>query len=65
MSNRNDRSQGLKPDPARPQSRPTPAPVTAGQVKREVQAGINAAAARDTKQRPAQRVSDPQDWRRG
>jgi hypothetical protein len=60
-----DRSQGTVPDPKRPSSRPTPAPVNASAVKHQVQASLNRANAEQTRQKPAQRVSNPQNWRRG
>jgi hypothetical protein len=60
-----DRAQGLVAIPKRPASRPTPAPVSAEQVRAQVQRAINAADATNTKPRPPQKVSGKQDWHRG
>jgi hypothetical protein len=59
------RSQGLAAVPKRPASRSTPAPVSAGQVRGEVQRAINRENAELTRPRPPQRVTGRQDWRRG
>jgi hypothetical protein len=57
--------QGTKADPKRPSSRPTRQPVSAAEMKRQVQPAINAADRAATKPRPAQKISGKQDWRRG
>lgn len=57
--------QGTKRDAKRPQSRPTPAPVTAAQVKRQTQAAVNKADQPFAKPPKVQRVGGRQNPYRG
>ncbi len=57
--------QGVKRDPKRPQSRPVKAPVTAAEVRRQTQPKLDAAAKRETTPRAPQRVSNPQNYKKG
>jgi hypothetical protein len=57
--------QGTKADPKRPQSRPVRQPVSAAEVKRQVQPALNAADKKLTTLKPQHRVGRRQDWKRG
>jgi hypothetical protein len=57
--------QGTKRDPKYPQSPPVKAPVTAAQVKQQVQRAIDRKEAALTRAKPAQKVTGRQDWRKG
>ena len=63
--NYNQRSQGVVAVPKKAQRLATRAPVTAAQVKREVQADLIAKDRAETKPRPPQKVGGLQDWRKG
>jgi hypothetical protein len=64
MSSRTDRSQGMVEDPKRPQARKVHEPdgvkILAG-----IGRAVKATDAAETKPRPAQRLRDLQDWKRG
>jgi hypothetical protein len=56
---------GSKRDPKYPQRRPGPATVSAAEVRAQTQRGLDAAAERETTPRAPQRVSNPQNYKKG
>ena len=63
MSRKSDRSQGMVKD-TQPRAHKVPQPDGAA-IIRGIGRAVNAKDKAETKPRPAQHISDPQDWRRG
>jgi hypothetical protein len=64
MSKKSDPTQGMVAA-KRPASRPTPKPLSAAEVRRQVQPALDRKDAELTRPKPPQKVSDQQEWRTG